>query len=119
MVGHFLLRIGTRWRDNEGGKTTLGVLQLALQKILFSFPVVLLWNTCACCSWIYITYRTLKRKDSNNNVFTYFIVFMFISMKLNPGLVPRKINHIFIHTSLLYSNLALLSLAFVFVVVFY
>jgi hypothetical protein len=26
-------------------------LQLTLQKILYSFPVVLLWNTCACCNW--------------------------------------------------------------------
>ena len=41
MVGHFLLRIAT----------TLGVLQLTLHKILYSFPVVLLWNTCACCNW--------------------------------------------------------------------
>jgi hypothetical protein len=25
--------------------------KLTLQKILYSFPVVLLWNTCACCNW--------------------------------------------------------------------
>ena len=24
-------------------------MQLTLQKILYSFPVVLLWNTCTCC----------------------------------------------------------------------
>jgi hypothetical protein len=29
----------------------LGVLQLTLQNILYSFPVVLLWNTCVCCNW--------------------------------------------------------------------
>jgi hypothetical protein len=62
--------------------TTLGVLQLTLQNIVYSFPVGLLWNTCACCNWIYITYRTLKRKHGNNNVFKYYIFFMFISMKL-------------------------------------
>ena len=26
-------------------------MQLTLQKILYSFTVVLLWNTCACCNW--------------------------------------------------------------------
>ena len=26
-------------------------LQLTLHNILYSFPVVLLWNTCACCNW--------------------------------------------------------------------
>jgi hypothetical protein len=26
-------------------------LQFTLQKILYSFPVVLLWVTCACCNW--------------------------------------------------------------------
>jgi hypothetical protein len=51
MVGHFPLRIAIRRRDSQGGKTTLGVLQFTLQKILFSFPVVLLCNTCACCNW--------------------------------------------------------------------
>jgi hypothetical protein len=30
---------------------TVGGLQLTLQKILYSFPVILLWNTCACCNW--------------------------------------------------------------------
>jgi hypothetical protein len=55
--------------------TTLGVLQLTLQNIVYSFPVGLLWNTCACCNWIYITYRTLKRKHGNNNVFQYYIFF--------------------------------------------
>ena len=51
MVGHFLLRIATHRRDSQGGKTTLGVLQLTLQNILYSFSVVLLWNTCVCCNW--------------------------------------------------------------------
>jgi hypothetical protein len=27
------------------------ILFITLQKILYSFPVVLLWNTCACCNW--------------------------------------------------------------------
>jgi hypothetical protein len=26
-------------------------LQFTLQNILYSFPVVLLWVTCACCNW--------------------------------------------------------------------
>ena len=30
MVGHFPLRIAIRRRDSQGGKTTLGVLQLTL-----------------------------------------------------------------------------------------
>ena len=24
---------------------------MRLEKILYSFPVILLWNTCACCNW--------------------------------------------------------------------
>ena len=89
-------------------------------KDLYSFPVFLLWNTCACCNWIYITYRTLKRKDGNNNVLKYYNFIMFISMKLWIRVKSRvKINLIFIHTSLLYSNLALLSLVVFVVVVFF
>ena len=53
--------------------TTLGVLQLMLQNIVYCVPVGLLWNTCACCNWIYIAYRTLERKHGNNNVFEYYI----------------------------------------------
>ena len=31
--------------------TDVTVKEVTLQKILYSFPVVLLWNTCACCNW--------------------------------------------------------------------
>jgi hypothetical protein len=35
----------------QSADVTLGVLQLTLQKILCSFPLVLLWNTCAYFNW--------------------------------------------------------------------
>ena len=50
-VSSNLLRIATRRRDSQGGKPTLGVLQLTLLTILYSFLVVLLWNICAWCYW--------------------------------------------------------------------
>ena len=53
-----------RWQSRRS--TTIGVLQLTLQNILYSFPVVLQWNTCgdstfnACHHMVYTGRPSMK-----------------------------------------------------------
>jgi hypothetical protein len=50
-VGESVQPFNKRMNGHRSDLTKKTFLAVRLQKILYSFPVVLLWNTCARCHW--------------------------------------------------------------------